>query len=111
MSKKKKISGDEVDKLFEKIDKSETAYVLPKNASLKEKTKYELCRALVTFLRKSQMKQKDLASLVGTNESMMSRAIHYKLWLLDTDNLLDWVGKIYPGYTWKDRRKSLAQNS
>src|SRR5438093_5322693 len=106
MSKKKKMSGEEMDRYFEKISDDEIAFVLPRNASLKDKTKYELCRALVTFLRESKMKQKDLASLVGTDESMISRAVNYKIWLLDTDNLLEWVGKIMPNYSWKDRKKT-----
>lgn len=103
---KKRMSGEEMNKLFDQIGESQTTFVLPEKASLKEKTKYELCRALVAFLRKSKMKQKDLAALVGTNESMMSRALNYKIWLLDTDNLLDWVGKVFPNYSWSDRRKA-----
>ncbi len=102
------MSGDEMDRLFDQIDEENTAFVLPQDASLKEKTKYELCRALVIFLRESGMKQKDLATLVGTNESMISRAANYKIWLLDTDNLLDWVDKVFPNYSWKDRRKAAS---
>lgn len=103
---KKRMPGKEMDRLFEKIGEENTAFVLPQDASLKEKTKYELCQALVVFLREAGMKQKDLASFVGTNESMISRAVNYKIWLLDTDNLLDWVGKVYPNYSWKNRRRS-----
>jgi len=79
-----------------KLDKGEASEVLPPTASVVDKTKYSLCQKFVANKRKEKLSQRELATIVGVDEAVISKILHYHIKDFTTDRLLRYLSKIYP---------------
>jgi predicted XRE-type DNA-binding protein len=86
----------ELEKNRKKLEKTEGSLVLSPNASPIEKLRYEICRHFVVYKREHDLSCKDLAKLIGVDESLMSKILRYRHDRFSTDKLIDMFAKIYP---------------
>ncbi len=70
--------------------------ILSPDATALEKFKYKLCELILIYRRKSGLKQKELAQLLGIDESRMSEILHYKIKKLSSDRLQEHAQRLYP---------------
>lgn len=89
-------SEKELSKIRKKLEKTEGSVVLSKNATELEKFRYEICRQFVVYQREHEMKCKELAKLVGVDESIMSKVLRYRNERFTTDKLIQMLSKIHP---------------
>ncbi len=89
-------SEKQLAKIRKKLDKSEGSLVLPPKASPLEKFRYEICRQFVIYQREHNLKCKELAKIVGVDESIMSKVLRYRSERFTTDKLIQMLSKIHP---------------
>ena len=89
-------SDKELAKMRKKLEKSEGSVVLSPKATSLEKFRYEICRQFVIYQRDHNLKCKELAKIVGVDESIMSKILRYRNDRFTTDKLIQLLGKIYP---------------
>lgn len=89
-------SDKELAKIRKKLEKSEGSLVLSSKATPLEKFRYEICRQFVIYQRDHNLKCKELAKIVGVDESIMSKILRYRNDRFTTDKLIQLLGKIYP---------------
>lgn len=89
-------SEKQLAKMRKKLDKADGSLVLPPHATPLEKFRYEICRQFVIYQRKHQLKCKELAKIVGVDESVMSKVLRYRNERFTTDKLIQMLSKIHP---------------
>ncbi len=89
-------SEKELAKMRKKLERAEGSVVLPKDASALDKFRYEICRQFVIYQRERKIKCKDLAKIVGVDESIMSKVLRYRNERFTTDKLIQMLAKIHP---------------
>ena len=89
-------SERELAKIRKKLEKSEGSLVLNPKATELEKFRYEICRQFVIYQREHDLKCKELAKIVGVDESIMSKVLRYKNERFTTDKLIQMLARIYP---------------
>jgi predicted XRE-type DNA-binding protein len=89
-------SGKELAKMRKKLERSEGSLMLSPKATPLEKLRYEICRQFVIYQREHELKCKDLAKLVGVDESLMSKVLRYRHQRFSTDKLVQMLAKIHP---------------
>lgn len=80
-----------------KLAQAEGARALAPGADLLDKAKYELCRQFVKYCLDHEISQRELAHLIGVNESRVSEIIRYHVHKLTLDRLVRYLEKIRPG--------------
>ena len=70
--------------------------LLPDNASQIDRAKFKACEAIIKFRRKNDLKQKELATRLGIDESRMSEILHYKIEGFTLDRLVSYAQVLYP---------------
>lgn len=83
-------------KMRKKLDRAEGSLALSANASPLEKFRYEICRQFVIYQRKHNLKCKELAKIVGVDESIMSKVLRYRNERFTTDKLIQMLSEIHP---------------
>lgn len=86
----------ELSKIRKKLEKAEGSLALSPNATPLEKLRYEICRQFVIYQREHNLKAKELAKIVGVDESLMSKILRYRHQRFSTDKLVELLSKIYP---------------
>ncbi len=89
-------SKKELTKMRKKLDKAEGSLMLSRNATPLEKLRYEICKQFVIYAREHDLKSKELAKLVGVDESLMSKVLRYRHHRFSTDKLVEMLTKIHP---------------
>ena len=89
-------SEKELAKMRKKLKKAEGSLMLSTKATPLEKLRYEICRQFVIYQRDHDLKCKDLAKLVGVDESLMSKVLRYRHQRFSTDKLVEMLTKIHP---------------
>lgn len=89
-------SEKELAKMRKKLEKTEGSLLLSPHATPLEKLRYEICRQFVIFCREHDLKSKELAKIVGVDESLMSKVLRYRHDRFSTDKLVEMLAKIYP---------------
>lgn len=89
-------SEKELAKMRKKLEKAEGSLMLSPKAPPLEKLRYEICRQFVIYQREHDLKCKDLAKLVGVDESLMSKVLRYRHQRFSTDKLVEMLAKIHP---------------
>lgn len=77
-------------------DKVIGSSVLSKDASALDQFKFKLCEIILVYRKKSGLKQKELAAVIGVDEARMSEILHYKIDKFTSDRLQEYVQIIYP---------------
>lgn len=83
-------------KARKKLEKSEGSLALSPKATPLEKFRHEICRQFVIYQREHELKCKELAKIVGVDESVMSKVLRYRNERFTTDKLIHMLSKIYP---------------
>jgi predicted XRE-type DNA-binding protein len=83
-------------RMRKKLSKSKGSRTLPPGADLLDKAKYALCRQFVEFALKHALSQRELAEILGVNESRVSEIMHYHIHKLTLDRLVRYLEKIKP---------------
>lgn len=96
MRRKKFPSEKELKAIRKKLDTGLASQMLPQDASIVERTKYNLCRQFVIYKRENELSQKELAELVGIDDALMSKILHYHIKEFTTDRLLRYLSKLHP---------------
>jgi predicted XRE-type DNA-binding protein len=89
-------SEKELAKMRKKMEKVEGSLLLSPKATPLEKLRYEICKQFVIYARVHNLKSKELAKLVGVDESLMSKVLRYRHDRFSTDKLVEMLAKIYP---------------
>lgn len=89
-------SEKELAKMRKKLEKAEGSLMLSAKASPIEKLRYEICRQFVIYQREHDLTCKDLAKLIGVDESLMSKILRYRHDRFSTDKLVEMLSKIHP---------------
>ena len=89
-------SEKELSRIRKKLEKSQGSLALSSNATSLEKFRYEICRQFVIYQREHELKCKELAKIVGVDESIMSKILRYRHERFTTDKLIQLLSKIYP---------------
>lgn len=79
-----------------KMSRAKGSRTLPPDADLLDKSKYELCRQFVKHCLDNQLTQRELAAMLGINESRVSEIVHYHIHKLTLDRLVRYLEKIRP---------------
>lgn len=79
-----------------KLEKAEGALLLSPEATPLEKLRYEICRQFVLYQREHGLKSKELAKIVGVDESIISKVLRYRSDRFTTDKLIEMLAKIHP---------------
>jgi predicted XRE-type DNA-binding protein len=95
MSTKKFPSSKELAQVRTRLSKGPAAKVLPKNASPGDKVKYSICQTIVTYMNNHKLSQRQLAVKIGTNESLVSKIVYYKIDEFTIDRLLKFLNQLY----------------
>ena len=87
-------SEDELRKVDKLLAKAKGSWVLPPNASPKERFKHDLCQKLVIYMNREGITQRELARILGTDEARVSEVTHYRVKRVSVDKLMDYVERI-----------------
>ena len=83
----------EIDK---ELARSLPSNVLPKNASLIDKTKADICTHFIHYLKKEEITQRELAKKLEISESRVSEIVHYHFQRYTIDKLMELLNIIKP---------------
>ena len=75
--------------------------MLPAHASALERTKYELCKRLLVYMRENNLTQRQLAKKLGVVESRVSEVLHYRIKKLTLDRLYKYHEILDPEFSLK----------
>lgn len=89
-------SKKELATMRKKLDKAEGSLMLSPKATALEKLRYEICKQFVIYARDHNLKSKELAKLVGVDESLMSKVLRYRHHRFSTDKLVEMLSRIHP---------------
>ena len=70
---------------------------LPANASEADRAKYELCQIIAKYQREHKLLQKDIAAMLGIDDSRISDILRGKIEGFTLDRLAGYGEKLYPG--------------
>ena len=89
-------SKKELDRIRKLMEKAPASQGLPKDASPVDRAKYNLCEKFVTYRKEVGLSQRELAKKLGTDETVLSRLLHYHIEDFTTDRLIKFLSKLYP---------------
>lgn len=102
MNKKDNWPSEAVLKVMrKKLSKGMASRPLPENASLVEKIKYSICREILIYKMNNDLTQRQLAEILGENESLISKVLRYHIDQFTIDRLLKFLNIIYPDVEFK----------
>ena len=84
-----------------KLEKHEGAFVLPPDAGVVDRAKYDVCRQLLIYMHKKGIKQKELAAILKVPETRISEIVHYKISKFTLDKLISYYEVINPTFVLK----------
>jgi predicted XRE-type DNA-binding protein len=88
-------SERELAKMRKLLSKGAASYVLPDDADPVDRIKYEICQDIVMFMNKHNLSQRQLASRIGINESLISKITYCKIESFTVDRLLGYLYALY----------------
>ena len=83
-------------KVLKKLEKTEGTLALPANHTPLEKFRFDIQQKFVIFSLKNKISQRELAKMLGIDESKVSKIIHNRLEDFSTDRLIRLYEKINP---------------
>ena len=97
MSKKKNWPNkSDLDRIMPELEKAQGSLHLNDNASPLEKFRFQLCQKLLRYKVEGKISQRELASELGINESIVSKIFHHRIENISTDRLIEYVQVIEP---------------
>ena len=86
-------------KIREELEKSEGMKVISKNATQREKLRWEICQSFVRYANDNRLKNIELAESLGIDTGDISKILNHRIEKFSTDRLLDLLGLILPDHT------------
>ena len=83
-------------KMREKLEKAEGSLALSPDASPLDRFRWELSQKFIKYKREHGLSQKELAELVKTDESKMSKILHHRIDEFSTDRLISFYQMLDP---------------
>ncbi len=74
---------------------------LPEHASKAEKLKHLLCSKFIIYKQEKKITGRAMAEIIGIEESLISKILHYHYDEFSSDRLLEFLSKIYPDFELK----------
>lgn len=87
----------ELQEMREKLSKGPASKPLPKNATVVDKIKYQVCKEFVVYINTTKITQKALAEKIGIDEALMSKVLHYNIDEFTVDRLVKFLAELHPG--------------
>jgi predicted XRE-type DNA-binding protein len=81
--------------------KGKPAGMLPPDATALERTKYDLCKRLLIYMREHELTQRELAKRLGVVESRVSEVLHYRIHKISLDRLVKYHQALDPKFLLK----------
>jgi predicted XRE-type DNA-binding protein len=91
----------QIEEVLNKITDDDFSYVLPSDASHVDKTKHELCKKFVVYLRDEKMSQAELARRIGVDRSRINWIVKYRIDNFTIDKLYELWSTIEPEFELK----------
>ncbi len=92
---------NEIQKVASRLGKHKSAGMLSPNATPLDKTKYDLCKKLLVYMREHELTQRELAHLLGVVESRVSEVLHYRIQKITLDRLVKYHQTLNPRFALK----------
>jgi predicted XRE-type DNA-binding protein len=89
-------SEKELAEMREKLSKGPASQILPRDASPVDKFKYSICREILRYEHANNLTQRQMAEILGEDEAIVSKVVHYYIDEFTIDRLLRFLHKIYP---------------
>jgi len=89
-------SEKELNEARKALAKAPGARMLSPNASPVERLKFSLCEKFVTYLLDHKLSQRELAEVIGIDESLVSKIIHYNFDDFTIDRLVKYLSVLFP---------------
>jgi predicted XRE-type DNA-binding protein len=92
----KKLKSKHIEDLLNNISDEDFAEAMPENPTDIELVKYQLCKRFVSYLKKHQMSQAELARLIDIDRSRINWIVKYKIQNFTIDRLYELLTIIEP---------------
>ncbi len=79
----------ELKRIRAKLEVIEPSRVLPENASMADRLKYQLCEKFVVYLMENKISQAQLARQLKVDPSRINEIVKYRIDLYTIDKLID----------------------
>ncbi len=90
-------SRAEIEKALKRLEKSEGSLAPPENPTPLESFRFELQQKFVLYKLRNKVSQREMAELLGVDESKVSKLLRNRLEEFSTDRMINLLGKISPG--------------
>lgn len=88
-------SDKEIAEVLRELDKKPATKLLPPDASLSDRIKFDLCKNFLIYKRENKLSQKEMCELLGIDKSKMSKICHYHIEDFSIERLVNLLGKLY----------------
>ncbi len=89
-------SKKELDKVLNKMELSDGTIHISPDASSLDKFRWEICQKFIRYKREHGITQRELASLIQTDEGKVSKILHHRIDEFSTDRLIGFYQLINP---------------
>jgi predicted XRE-type DNA-binding protein len=89
-------SKAEIKRVLKKLEKEEGTLALPENPTPLQKFRYDLQQKFVGYILVKKISQRELAEILGIDESKVSKILHNRLDEFSTDRLINLYEKLNP---------------
>lgn len=96
MKKTKFPSDNELDLVRKKLNTSIGSRPFPANGDSVEKIKYKTCEQFIIYKRDNSITQRELARIIGIDEALTSKILHYHTEEFSIDRLIRYLSLLYP---------------
>ena len=91
-------SEKELEQARSKYSKGIASRPLRKDASKSERLKHLLCSKFIIYKQENKLTGRTMAGIIGIEESLVSKILHYHYDEFSSDRLLEFLSKIYPNF-------------
>ena len=87
----------ELDRALKKLNNAQGTLMLPKGATPLEKLRWEICQGFVQYKNARGISQREMAELLGIDESKVSKILRHRIDEFSTDRLISLFYVLNPG--------------
>jgi predicted XRE-type DNA-binding protein len=89
-------SKERIKKALKRLEKVEGTLAPPSNPTPLEKFRYDIQQKFVVYKHDERISQREMAEILGIDESKVSKILHNRLKEFSTDRLINLYGKLNP---------------
>jgi hypothetical protein len=91
----------EIKRALKKLENIEGTLGMPENPTPLQKFRHDLQQKFVGYILIKKISQREMAEIIGIDESKVSKILHNRLDEFSTDRLINLYEKLNPGLTLK----------